>query len=242
MALEDGRRSVGQSLRPARRRNPRGQGARLRDEIIEAAQAILERTGTEQSITLRSVAREAGIAAPSIAPHFSDPAAIIDAAIAAAVGVLHEQLALAYASTDDPIERLLATTRAYYDYGAGHPGRYRVLTGRQYLSVWDDQDRPMTKTFPLMLASFMFVVKAVQGCIDAGHSPSTDAYYDATLLWFAIHGLIVLPAAITSLPWPDRESVLRDCVQRSCQLDLPAPGRDGVPGRGSPARKGAAER
>lgn len=52
--------------RPARQRNRRGEGAHLRDEIIAGASAILERTGSEENLTLRAVAREVGIAAPSI--------------------------------------------------------------------------------------------------------------------------------------------------------------------------------
>ncbi|MGB7447887.1 MAG: hypothetical protein WA892_02050 [Ornithinimicrobium sp.] len=43
-----------------RRRNPRGQGERLRDEIVQAAALLLDETGSSESITLRAVARRAG--------------------------------------------------------------------------------------------------------------------------------------------------------------------------------------
>ncbi|RYF62338.1 MAG: TetR/AcrR family transcriptional regulator, partial [Cytophagaceae bacterium] len=52
--------------RSTRARNPRGSGARLRGEIVAAAATLIARTGSDQAVTLRSVAREVGISAPSI--------------------------------------------------------------------------------------------------------------------------------------------------------------------------------
>ena len=53
-----------------RHRNPRGQGTRLSEDIVAGALALIERTGSAEAVTLRAVAREAGIAAPSIYAHF----------------------------------------------------------------------------------------------------------------------------------------------------------------------------
>ncbi|CAM5674976.1 TetR family transcriptional regulator OS=Streptomyces antimycoticus OX=68175 GN=SANT12839_040660 PE=4 SV=1 [Streptomyces antimycoticus] len=65
----------------ARARNRRGEGSRLREDIISAAAALLDETGDEHAITLRSVARKVGIAAPSIYPHFPDQPAIMLAVV-----------------------------------------------------------------------------------------------------------------------------------------------------------------
>jgi AcrR family transcriptional regulator len=56
----------------SRVRNPWGQGAHLRKEIVAAAAELLEETRGEGAVTLRSVARRGGITAPSIYRHFSD--------------------------------------------------------------------------------------------------------------------------------------------------------------------------
>ena len=40
-----------------RRRNPRGQGARLTEDIVAGALALIERTGSAEAVTLRAVAR-----------------------------------------------------------------------------------------------------------------------------------------------------------------------------------------
>ena len=50
-----------ESVRP---RNRRGEGARLRAEIVDAATALIDESGGD-ALTLRAVARRAGISAPS---------------------------------------------------------------------------------------------------------------------------------------------------------------------------------
>jgi AcrR family transcriptional regulator len=109
--------------KPKRQRNLRGQGARLRDEIIVGAEALLERTGSEAAITMRAVAREVGIAPPSMAPHFADRAEIIDAVVAQELTRLHEALFAAIASESGPVAKALAGARAYVAHGQAHPER-----------------------------------------------------------------------------------------------------------------------
>jgi len=48
-----------------RRRNSRGEGSLLKGEVIRAAMRLLDRASNAE-LSLRMVAREAGIAAPSI--------------------------------------------------------------------------------------------------------------------------------------------------------------------------------
>ena len=57
---------------PARRRNRRGEGDRLREEIVTAASQMIAEAGDDSALTLRGVARRVGIAAPSIYRHFTD--------------------------------------------------------------------------------------------------------------------------------------------------------------------------
>ena len=63
----------------ARVRNRWGHGERLRTEILAAAGQLLGELGTVDGLTLRGVARRAGIAPASIYTHFADRAALIDA-------------------------------------------------------------------------------------------------------------------------------------------------------------------
>ncbi|MFE4174115.1 TetR/AcrR family transcriptional regulator [Streptomyces sp. NPDC056909] len=94
--------------RAVRSRNRRGEGARLRADILAAATDLLDR-GDERAVTLRAVARQAGIAAPSIYPHFPDRPAIMLAVVREAFGELSGRLRAAVdAAGDDPRQRLYA--------------------------------------------------------------------------------------------------------------------------------------
>jgi AcrR family transcriptional regulator len=116
-------------VRP-RQRNRRGQGALLRDDIVQAASTLLEQTGQEEAVTLRAVARAAGITAPSIYPHFRDPDEIKLAVVRRTFSTLAEVLRSASAQQAQPVPALYAVCRAYLDFAAEHPHLYRVLFER----------------------------------------------------------------------------------------------------------------
>jgi AcrR family transcriptional regulator len=197
---------------PRRRRNPRGQGHRLRDEILAGATAILERTGSEEAVTLRAIAREIGISAPSISDHFADRATIIDAVVAERLAELAAQLTAAACAADDPVEALTAAWAAYVEFGRAYPTQYRVIFERRYLSLWDDEQRPMSETAPVYNDTVTMMIGLLQTCIDSGRSTSTDALEDSVAIWYYAHGLVALPLAITSFPWPDRRHHLTSGV------------------------------
>ena len=55
-----------------RQRNARGEGERLRIELLEAAADLMATHGDIESISLRAVAREAGVSATAVYRHFDD--------------------------------------------------------------------------------------------------------------------------------------------------------------------------
>src|SRR5690348_11951499 len=56
----------------ARTRAPKGHGDQLRDEILEAAEALLIETGSSEAVSIRAVADRVGVTPPSIYRHFED--------------------------------------------------------------------------------------------------------------------------------------------------------------------------
>lgn len=167
-----------------RRRNARGEGGRLRDEIIAAATEILEETGSEDAITLRGVARQASVAAPSIYAHFTDREEIVAAVVAQAFGEL--DVALAEAAGGG----LRAICEAYLDFAAERPHRYRVAFGRHH-------NLPSGEVSAEGQAAFTRLVDA------SGGDRRT-----ATLIWVSLHGYASLSAAVPAFPWPDRSTML----------------------------------
>ena len=109
-----------------RQRNPRGQGERLRDDIIEAASRLLADPAAPP-LTLRAVAREAGVAATSVYLHFDD------VRVAGPRGRGPPFRRAGSAAGPGPGRGLRSLPAgagrglAYCEFGLAHPGHYHVM-------------------------------------------------------------------------------------------------------------------
>ncbi|AGL15575.1 transcriptional regulatory protein [Actinoplanes sp. N902-109] len=182
--------------------NPRGQGGRLRQEILDAAVVLLGRAASDDGVTLRDIARQAGIAAPSIYSHFADRAAVIDAVVTESFAELKAVAHAAGDGVDHPADRLRALCAAYVRFGREQPGRYRIL--------FEASQREAAKRQPAANgdAAFAGLTAALADCVTDGSSAATDPALDATALWVALHGLVVLPRATPAFDWPATEVLL----------------------------------
>lgn len=180
-----------------RLRNRRGQGGRLRGEIVAAASALLEERGGRDAVTLRAVARQAGIAAPSIYRHFADRDAVVAGLADAAAAVLLDAVRDGLGVDGDAATRLRAACDAYVGVAVRQPEHYRVLAERWRVSVGD------AGVVPLLVA-------AVEDCVDEGSSASADPAADGHALAVALHGLACLgPDAGRARVLVDRLAALR---------------------------------
>lgn len=205
-------------VRGARRRNARGQGSRLADDIVTGALALIERTGSDEAVTLRAVAREIGIAAPSIYAHFADRDAILMAVVVRVFDELRDAVEQGTAAAGpDTVGRLLSGCEAYLRYGLDHPARYRVLFGQRAMSPeaycqpvpLGPDGRPVME---FGAEAFALLVQAIEDCAAAGASASTDAVADATAVWVALHGAVTLQTTLPGFPWPGLPAFARQLV------------------------------
>ncbi len=192
-----------------RQRNARGQGARLTEDIVSGAIALIDRAGTQEAVTLRAVAREIGIAAPSIYAHFPDREAIVMAVVTRVFDELTEAITRGVASAgQDPVSRLVAGCEAYVAFGLEHPERYGVLFSERRIATVD-YCKPVPigpDGLPVLefgAESFALLVTSIEDCVRAGVSASTDIMADATAVWVAMHGTITLRSTLPRFPWPD---------------------------------------
>jgi AcrR family transcriptional regulator len=189
-----------------RERNRRGEGGRLRDDILAGATELLEQTGSEEAVTLRAVARKVGISAPSIYAHFDDRQAIVNAIVDAAFADFNAAISAAFEASSDPLLRLRAGCAAYLRFAEERPNRYKFLFESQILAP-----RPGEPEIPapaIRTESFDMLIRAVQDCIDAGLSTSTDSELDSIAIWVALHGYATLHALVGGFPWPDVDVIL----------------------------------
>jgi len=116
-----------------RRRARRGEGERLRADILEAATRLLFEAGDESAVSIRAVADAVGVTPPSIYLHFSDKNELIMEVCREQFRKLDEHLQAATAGVEDPIEAMHACGRAYVDFGLSNAEGYRVL----FMGRWD---------------------------------------------------------------------------------------------------------
>jgi AcrR family transcriptional regulator len=199
----------------ARERNRRGEGTRLRADILAAAAELLEETGSEQDVTLRAVARRVGISAPSIYAHFPDREAIVDAVVDDAFAELKTAITTAADAETLPRQKLRAGCAAYLRFAREQPNRYRlVFELRNPL----DADHPGRTIGAVRGETFQHLVDTVQLCIDGGISTSTDAFGDAVAIWAALHGYATLRSGHLGFPWPPYEQTFDRIVDGLAHL------------------------
>jgi AcrR family transcriptional regulator len=190
------------------RRNKRGEGARLREEIVAAAAALLEQTGDEDAVTLRRIARQIGIAAPSIYRHFPDRDAIIKAVMATAFAELDAILDAAQRAHDDPMQQLHALCQAYLTYAADKPHCYLVAFGRHRTTARSAANDPGSMEDSTAAQAFNRLVAAITRC-----SPGLP-HQTAVAVWVALHGYASLTTSVPAFPWPERRQIIELLVDR----------------------------
>jgi AcrR family transcriptional regulator len=209
-----------------RSRNARGEGEKLRGEIIDAAVKVLSALGPEDPFSLRSVAKMARIAAPSVYIHFADRNVLL---IAVLEKLFAEQVAIRAAAETEAAkagggawERLLARSVANVRFGLEHPGHYKVLFEGRVVPRLND---PRIASFgrPLLVRSIELIgeIRSRPGRV------SDDPERLSLLLWSGLHGVISLRINKPTLDWPPAtelaEQITRTIIQPKIRKHSPAP-------------------
>jgi AcrR family transcriptional regulator len=192
--------------RPARHtRNRRGEGERLRSDLIAAADRLLRSGYTHESLSLRAVARDVGIATTSIYLHFPDKFALLLAVYQRHFADLAERIDEAVGAQTDPERQLRSAAMAYWDFAAEHPDAYYVMFT---VPGTNTVANPLPQDIRPGAAIIQAVQEVITRCIDDGLTPPLDPYCAALCLWTGLHGLITMIAARPYVPWPPHEQLL----------------------------------
>jgi AcrR family transcriptional regulator len=192
----------------ARERNPQGKGARLRDELIAAAGRLLAADDDVESLSLRGVAREAGVAAPSVYLHFASKEALLRAVVGAHFAALQQAVEIGVSSRHDPASRLLAGCLAYCRYAVEQPRSYQLLFNTPRPNIKDPDFAGTSGA-----AAFQVLVDGVAACIAAGVARPGDPFRIATDIWAALHGAASLRRSTSGFPWPPLEEQVRGMLE-----------------------------
>jgi AcrR family transcriptional regulator len=186
-----------------RHRAKRGQGDRLREEILAATERLLIRTGDMEEVSIRAVAAAVGVTPPSIYLHFADKLELVFAVCEKHFANFDRILEEAAAGADDPIESLRLRGRAYVGFGLEHPEEYRIL----FMSKPAATPEGWSNERLMGNAAFGHLVAAIQRCMDEGAIPPDNPVLVASGLWSVVHGITSLLIANRGVAWPVDELV-----------------------------------
>lgn len=186
-----------------RARAPRGQGDKLRAQILDATTDLLVETGNEEAVSIRAVADRVGVTPPSIYMHFADKNDLIFAVCEKHFGALDEYIEEAGKGGDGPLDSLRRRGRAYIQFGRDHPEHYRILFMSKPAAAPEGYQEERLRT----TAAFDHLVDAVRAAMDEGVIKG-DPLQVAVCLWSTCHGITSLLIAHPHFPWPDIDQTI----------------------------------
>src|SRR5438094_9622983 len=103
---------------PNRTANLRGQGDRLREELVRAAVDLMASPRSMETISLRAVARAVGVAPSAVYLHFESAQALAEAIVVDLYAELRARLHEAHDVHQDPVPRIRSI--AHHRAGRAH--------------------------------------------------------------------------------------------------------------------------
>lgn len=202
-----------------RTRAKRGEGDRLRDEILEAVGELLDETNDEAAVSIRAIADRVGVSPPSIYRHFEDKDALLGAVCALVFDQLQDGIAAVVEGADDPLDALADAGRCYIDFGLAHPEHYRLVFMRPIHAPWKATREELVEGLasaelsgadPLFgghalagsqaFKALFDLVVGVLAMLPARDRP--DAFATTTMFWTTVHGITSLRISKPDFAWP----------------------------------------
>ena len=159
----------------------------LRRALLDAALVLLQ-TKDMEGLSLREVARQAGVSHTAPYRHFADKAALLAAVAEEGFITFGEYLNEAVTQANaDPIGSLMSTGEAYVRYALEHPTHFRVMFRSASLAQDPDSSLEITAQ-----GTFEILVDVIASGQTAGVIKAGDPREMATGRWALVHGLSML--------------------------------------------------
>ncbi|MFJ4840609.1 TetR/AcrR family transcriptional regulator [Streptomyces sp. NPDC088746] len=146
---------------------------------LRAARELLEEDGSA-GLSLRAVARRAGVSATAPYRHFADRDALVSAVAAQGYRELAEHLAGAHPAPSTP-EDLAAVAVVYVQFALEHPALFRAMFAE-----------PCDPTSEERVAATAVISEYVQRIVRDAFPGADDAGALPTTVWALVHGLAFL--------------------------------------------------
>jgi AcrR family transcriptional regulator len=158
----------------------------LRSALLEASMALIDEAGIG-ALSLREVARKAGVSHNAPYHHFKDRGSLLAALVEEGFATLAREMVAGRAAAPDPQARLEACGLAYIRFALASPARFKLmfrpeLTGPDAAAAVAESSTPALDTLTAA------IVEAQAG----GLAPAGDPKPLVLTCWAAVHGLASL--------------------------------------------------
>jgi AcrR family transcriptional regulator len=154
----------------------------LRDALVRAARTILEKEGLA-ALSLRGVARAAGVSPAAPYHHFPDKQALLDAVAAQGFDALTAAMDTRMAKETDPHARLDASGIGYVAFAVENPALFRLMFG--------GAERELSANAPLIEARDR-AYGVLQAAVAKTSSDGAANPLVCLRLWALVHGIATL--------------------------------------------------
>ncbi|MGQ0630177.1 MAG: TetR/AcrR family transcriptional regulator [Sporichthyaceae bacterium] len=168
----------------------------LREVLLEAAAAEIEARSVA-GLSLRLLARRAGVSHAAPAHHFGDKRGLYTALAAQGFRMLHERTAPELAL--DP----MTTGQRYIEFALAHPAHFAVMFDPALL---DTENPDLVRERSIAFSVVDRALRATTGLTDA-----QDLARQTTVAWALVHGLAILWLS-GNLPYPRDPSLVEEVL------------------------------
>lgn len=172
---------------PVSRSSPAYHHGNLQAALEDAALELLENQPAAR-ISLREVARRAGVSHNAPYHHFGDRAALLGALGVRAMADLLAAQEEAVARTSGPVERVRALGAAYVGYAAAHPQAFALIFDPEYCAA----GQPSQEMAPLIARNEELLGGQVAALVEEPRFAGSDPTALAASLWSTVHGMATL--------------------------------------------------
>jgi AcrR family transcriptional regulator len=186
-----------------RPRNPRGEGGRLREQLLEATTAVLDEVGDADRVSVRAIARRAGVSPTALYLQFPDRDALVLAAVDAGFEAFNTDLMTAAAGAGAPEERLRRMGEAYLAFAELKPALYSILFSARRTLVDKDPEVDRDQAFDGLVS----LLRQRDPALDEDAAGRL-----AILIWSSLHGYVMLRSIRPHMTWPAPGDFLRQLL------------------------------
>lgn len=183
----------------------------LRQALLDAAMGLVRERGID-GLTLRGVARRAGVSHTAPYHHFADKGALVSALAEESFARFTETFRETAARTEGGhLDRIRAIGAAYVRFAFEDPERFKLMWRPELRSVGDDSAVDVAG-----LASYQVLIDEVAAGQSAGEIREEDTGLLSLAAWSVVHGFAVLvidgPLRDQLTAWSQVEPVLESVL------------------------------